>query len=70
MKLTDDKLGLCEIEIYVDGLSAVDSYISSGYRYKDSEWVELLISEMEYLTDKYAAEVQAYAYENGSRNHN
>lgn len=67
--VTDEKLGKCCLDIYCDGFSAVDSYITAGY----SETLdrELTDNELDQFQDKYAGEVQEYSYgEGGSLNHN
>lgn len=64
----NSSLGQVFLEIYIDSFSSVDSYIESGY-YVDTER-ELTEDELYILQDELAGEIQSYAYENGSRNHN
>ena len=66
--IKDKKLGECEIEVFVPKLSAVDAYALDGYSVTLDR--VLTNNELDYVTDRYAGEIQEYAYNNGSRNHN
>ena len=67
MIIKTERFGILECEVHVSPLSAVDSYI---IRAVNDEGVELTLDELEHLDNEYSAEVQEYAYMNGSRNHN
>lgn len=57
-------LGECEVELEI-AHSAVDSFVYSGYKVATFE--DLTTEECDILTEDCLAEIQAYAYENGSR---
>lgn len=79
MVLKTGVFGDVKCEVYIDKFSAVDSYIESArlmnpthYKYpdlidSDGEFTDLGIDR---LNQYYEAEVQEYAYGNGSSNHN
>jgi hypothetical protein len=62
VKLNSVKLGTCEVVVYVDSHSAVDSYIRSG---TGEYGFELSDEELELLQTEFEAEVQAFAWESG-----
>ena len=69
MKVTDDKLGVCEMEVYYDRRSTVDCYFEGGF----SETLnrELTAEECEELQEKFEGDLQMHCWESGNcRNHN
>lgn len=67
MKLKDKTLGDLEVTVCIKR-SAVDSFIEEGHSLTfDRELTDL---ELDYLNDHYNAEIQEYAYMNGSSSHN
>lgn len=68
MKLISKTLGACEVTVYVDSFSSVDSYIVEGFSYTLDR--ELTEEDLALLDAECVAEIQEYSYENGSRNHN
>lgn len=67
MRIKNTKYGDLELEIQV-APSTVDSYILSGWSI--TYGYHLNDSQLDYLQEKYNAEIQQYAWENGSVNHN
>lgn len=65
MILTCKKFGQLNLEIQVNK-SSVDSHVLAAYN-DDRDLTE---EELEWLDNEYSAEIQEYAYLNGSRNHN
>lgn len=60
-------LGTVEISINVRR-STVDSFVEQGFSETlDRDLTDL---ELDYINDHYTAEIQEYAWENGSRSHN
>jgi hypothetical protein len=69
MYIKDSILGECELEICHGSLSAVDSFIVTGYSIDLDR--ELTDNELNRLQNDYEAEIHEYSYTNGfSRNHN
>jgi len=67
MKIIDKTLGTIEAKVDVRR-STVDSFIQEAW----SETFDRALTDLEldYLNDHYSAEIQEYAWENGSRDHN
>lgn len=66
MRLFDRKFGDVEC-IVVIHKSAVDSYIISACDWRGED---LSDDDIDYLNTKYESEIQMYAYQNGSIDHN
>lgn len=56
-----------EVEIQIEE-SAVDSFITHGYDLQTGD--DLTDEQLDWLNNKFTAEVQEYAYANGSKYHN
>lgn len=67
MRINDKTLGSLDLTICIKR-SAVDSFAEAGY--SETFDRELTDIELDYIQDRYNAEIQEYALENGSRNHN
>ena len=67
MKITDKNLGVCELEICVKR-STVDSFVEGGR--SDTFSRHLTEIEIDFINENYREEIQEYAWENGSRDHN
>ena len=62
-------LGECELEIEHGRYSSVDSYLAKGYSLTLDR--ELTDTELDWLQNEYAGEIQDESYSNGySPNHN
>ena len=63
MKISDNNLGICELQI-----SAVDSFVEGGW--SDTFLRHLTDIEVDLINEQYRGEIQEYARENGSKDHN
>lgn len=69
MKIKDQILGECEVEISHGRISSVDSFLESGYSSTLDR--ELTDEELDRLQGEYEAEIQEISYGGGhSPNHN
>lgn len=68
VRVRDEALGDLELEVHVDRRSSVDSFASAGFSRTLNR--ELSEQELELANERFTAEVQEYAYANGSHNHN
>lgn len=68
MIIKDEIFGECELQIYVDRLSTVDSYIVKAF--SDTFDRDLTTEEVEDLDERNRDFIEEYAYKNGSLNHN
>jgi len=65
----DIVLGLCELDIYIDKRSAVDSYVAAGRSVPLGR--DLTDEELDRFQSEYEAEIQDFAYSSSeTRNHN